>query len=155
MGFFVYNSMEVIPTPFSKRRNENHYIYEEPTSNKSRSAYILLYDKLRAQDDSDDWASDLKMWLVFRKEFIRAELSKNNKLTCAYCGREDLIEGYHEFDKKHLNNNIPNLATIDHIMPLSKNGRRYDRKNCCIACKNCNKRKDNKNIEDFKTDVIH
>lgn len=138
--------MFVITTPFSMKRSVYNHILTVPTSNKTRSAYILLYDKLRAQDDSENWATELKKWLPFRKEILQTELKEEGKLRCVYCGREDLVEGHHEFNKKHLNHNTPNLATIDHIHPLSKGGEKYDTDNCCVSCRNCNSKKGNKII---------
>jgi 5-methylcytosine-specific restriction endonuclease McrA len=105
----------------------------------------LLYNKLRAEDDSEDWATELKRWLPFRKELLQ-EHKEEDKLRCAYCGRDDLVEGYHEFEKKHLNMKIPNLATIDHIHPLSLGGKKYHKPNCCVSCRRCNSKKGNKLI---------
>lgn len=139
--------MVTITTPFSSKRNIFNRIYVTPISNKSRSAYILLYDKLKALDDSEDWATELKKWLLFRKEFLQDELKEKGVLKCAYCGRDDLIEGYHEFHKKHLNHQFPNLATIDHVHPLSKGGEKYDRDNLVVSCRKCNCKKGNNIID--------
>jgi len=124
-------------------------IHNIPMDAKPRSAYLILYDKLRSQDDSENWAVDLKKWMGFRKEFIHEQLLEKGELTCSYCGRNDLVEGFHEFEKKDLNNKISNLATIDHIVPLSKGGDKYLKVNCCIACKKCNRKKGNKVLTDF------
>jgi 5-methylcytosine-specific restriction endonuclease McrA len=136
--------METVTTPFSRKQSVKNHIYVMPTSDKSRAAYILLFNKLRALDDSEDWASELKKWLVFRKEFLQEELKREGKLRCAYCGRDDLVEGHHEFHKKHLNMKIPNLATVDHIHPLSLGGAKYHKPNCTVACRRCNSKKGNK-----------
>ena len=138
--------MNIVITPFSKKHRVQNFIYGVPTSYKTRSAYILLHQKLSALDDSEDWATELKKWLPFRKELLQKELTEKGKLQCVYCGRDDLIEGYHEFEKKHLNMKFPNLATIDHIYPLSLGGNKYDETNCCVACKKCNSKKGNKII---------
>ena len=138
--------METIRTPFSTKRSVHNHIYVMPTSNKTRSAYVLLYDKLRALDDTEDWATELKKWLVFRKELLQTELDEEGKLRCVYCGREDLVQGFHEFHKKHLNMKISNLATIDHIHPLSMDGAKYNKENCCVSCRRCNSKKGNKII---------
>jgi 5-methylcytosine-specific restriction endonuclease McrA len=138
--------MKTIKTPFSNSKHETHYLFNVPSTNKCRSAYILLYDKLRAEDDSMDWAKELKKWLLFRKNYLRNEKHKNNgKLICSYCGRDDLISGFHTFNKR----NVKNLATIDHIIPLSKNGLKYDKNNCCVSCKKCNHKKSDMIIDDF------
>ena len=123
-----------------------HRIYSTPKSNKSHAAYILLFDKLRSLSDGPDWAVELKKWLPFRKEFLQNELKEKGKLICTYCGKNDLIQGYHEFEKKHLNMQFKNLATVDHIHPLSLGGVKYDKDNCCVACEPCNTKKANKII---------
>ena len=138
--------MVTIYTPYSAKRQVQNHIYMIPETNRSRSAYILLYDKRKALDDSEDWATELKRWLLFRKEFLQSEIV-DDKLTCSYCGRDDLIEGYHESHKKHLNHGFANLATVDHIHPLSKNGEKYNRDNCCVSCRRCNSKKGNKIID--------
>lgn len=139
--------MELIKTPFSQRHMVHNRIYVTPTNAKCRAAYVLLYDKLRALDDSENWATELKKWLLFRKEFLQKILDEYGVLKCAYCGREDLVEGHHEFHKKHLNMKISNLATVDHIHPLSLGGEKYDKDNCTVACRHCNSKKGNKLIE--------
>lgn len=133
-----------ITTPFSSKRQIHNNIVVIPTTNKSRSAYILLYDKLRALDDSENWATELERWLIFRKEFLQTELKEEGKLRCVYCGREDLVEGQHEFHNKHFNMKLSNLATVDHIHPLSLGGEKYDEDNCCVSCRKCNCKKGNK-----------
>jgi len=37
-----------------------------------------------------------------------------------------------------------NLATIDHVRPVSKGGARYDVENCVVACYACNQSKKDK-----------
>ena len=125
----------------------HNQIFVMPTSNKSRAAYVLLFDKLRALDDSEDWASELKKWLIFRKDFLQDVLKEFGVLKCKYCGREDLVEGHHEFHKKHLNMKISNLATVDHVHPLSKGGAKYNNDNCTVACRRCNSKKSDKIID--------
>jgi len=72
------------------------------------------------------------------------EKEMNGKLTCVYCLRDDLTAGSHDFKDRDKNNYIRNLATVDHIYPLSLGGPKYDKKNCCVACKRCNETKGNK-----------
>jgi 5-methylcytosine-specific restriction endonuclease McrA len=47
------------------------------------------------------------------------------------------------------NNKNSNLATIDHVIPLSKGGNKYDESNLVIACKTCNKKKGSMSVEEF------
>lgn len=122
---------------------KKHLLYVEDPHIKSYASYILLKNRLKNLDDEPTWAIELKKYLKFREEFLN-ESKIDGKLICVYCQRDDLVEGHHEFKNKNLNNNIPNLATIDHIIPISKGGSKYDKSNCCISCKKCNQKKADK-----------
>ena len=74
-------------------------------------------------------------------DVISVKLSKKNlkryllalhHYKCCYCG-EDII------DYKPVKGEIPppNMATVDHIVPESKGGKRTI-DNCCICCLRCN-----------------
>ena len=123
-------------------KNISHIIVTQPTTNKSRSSYLMLIKKLKEISDDPDWMIDLKKWIKFRKDFL-IDNKINNKLICTYCGRDDLEEGYHDFNKINLNHYNSKLATIDHIYPISKGGLRYSEKNCTVSCK-CNNQKADK-----------
>ena len=124
-------------------------IWTRPSSDKSRSAYILLTQKMREGEEGEKhWAQDLREWLAFRKEYLQKVAKDRGKLECAYCGRDDLVEGYHAFKDRNRNAKIENLATIDHIVPLSKDGPRYEEENLCVACRSCNEKKADNLIND-------
>lgn len=76
---------------------------------------------------------ETRIWLKFRSHYL-----KSQKLICAYCGKKDLKLNSHH------GRNLGSLATIDHIIPLSKGGSRFDRKNLTVACHTCNNKKGNK-----------
>jgi len=130
--------------PIYMKYNGYQTIYDIPVNAKSRASYLLLIYQLRDFVDDGFWANDLKKWLKFRQEFIENELNEKGELKCNYCGRNDLVPGFYEFENKNKNHQIPNLATIDHVIPLSKGGAKYDKDNCVIACKTCNKNKKDK-----------
>ena len=68
-------------------------------------------------------ASDAKrMW----KENI---LARDNH-QCRYCGSNENL-------------------TIDHIVPRSRGGARWDASNCCAACIHCNRAKGSMMLQDF------
>ena len=74
-------------------------------------------------------------------------LEHKGELICSYCKKRNLEKG---IKGNSLDNNLnPNLATIDHIIPLSKGGPKYEIENLTITCKSCNSRKDNKDLEEF------
>lgn len=57
----------------------------------------------------------------------------SQKYRCAYCFDPLTIE----------------QATIDHIIPISNGGKRYNRKNICAACSHCNTVKGNRRVGKF------
>lgn len=79
---------------------------------------------------------ELKQWMMFKRRF----LSKFKILTCAYCGRSNLKRK----GSQNLNGyKLGHLATIDHVIPISRGGNKFDESNCVIACAKCNQRKGN------------
>jgi len=81
---------------------------------------------------------ELAKWLEFRDKF----LSQFDKLVCVYCDRDDLVKDQPE----ELSKLLPNLATIDHVHPISKGGKKYDPDNCVVSCQKCNQNKADKII---------
>lgn len=93
-----------------------------------------------------------KEWFEFRKKLLKDQLRvwwkpwtwhKKSTLTCVYCKKTHLKEEIEDMRDK---SQLKTLATIDHIHPLSKGGKMFDPKNCCIACYNCNTKKKDKLI---------
>lgn len=41
------------------------------------------------------------------------------------------------------------LATLDHVKPLSKGGERFHSSNLVVACYTCNSRKKDKEVDEF------
>lgn len=88
---------------------------------------------------------DTIAWLKFRDEFIAG---MNGPLTCLYCQRALFSDAPrmpckpkdHVFRRKK---HIPrqDIATIDHVIPLSKGGERFDPNNLVVACHSCNSKK--------------
>ena len=100
------------------------------------AAQVLLRRDYRGQE--------MQEWLDFRGAIFDEAMGKFGKLECYLCGRDDLIVEMSD-DKVR---QPANLATIDHVQPLSKGGARLDRANCKIACYCCNQRKADKTEED-------
>ena len=111
-------------------------------SSKSRAAYLLLRNKLRAQDDTWKNIRGVKhKWLKFREEFLRQHKKVHNSFVCEYCGRPDL-------HNSKFNNDW--LVTLDHIMPLSKGGEMFERSNLAVCCNLCNKVKKAFSLKEFE-----
>ena len=135
------------------KTSQSHIIYDSNPHIKSLAAYILLRNELLFQDE--DFVNDpLNKWLEFREIYLNNILKQNGDLVCAYCGKKHLEIGGRTPQDFGKNNKNPNLATIDHIDPLSNGGAKYDEKNLCVACKKCNMKKGNKPVEIFTEKIF-
>lgn len=101
---------------------------EEPEST-SRASYLLLKDYFTKQI--------LDEWEKFRNAFF----DKHEPLTCHYCSKTGLVREIQDPCNKE---QLKTLATVDHIIPLSKGGKKYDESICVVACFPCNNRKKDK-----------
>ena len=107
---------------------------------KSLASLILLKKSLYKQENpKKHW----RLWLKFRKRFLKSKKKENKKLICEYCGRDDLKINHYKTPKSC-------RATIDHIIPKSKNGKIFDLDNLAVACYPCNMKKGDKLIEHTK-----
>ena len=109
---------------------KRHEVMVKDPHIQSQAALVLLCDKYTEES--------ISQWLKFKDEYIKEYLKEHDKLECAYCGRDDLVIE-NEGRRQHAN-----LATLDHIHPLSKGGSKYDPENIAIACYKCNQEKGNK-----------
>ncbi len=64
-------------------------------------------------------------------------------LICHYCKEEISREHHYSHPKR---------ATIDHIIPLSKGGRRYLMSNVVVACNSCNLEKSDRLPEELDSE---
>jgi len=99
---------------------------------QSYAALVQLKRKLQTQR--------LNSWLKFRDDFLNHMLTVHKDLICIYCNRSNLLKAVPDESKQ----SIKILATIDHIIPVSKGGDEFDYNNLAIACRPCNERKSNK-----------
>tara|TARA_R110000824_G_scaffold334168_4_gene520721 strand:+ start:452 stop:826 length:375 start_codon:yes stop_codon:yes gene_type:complete len=114
-----------------------HLVLVDDPHITSMASLIYLTQCYRSQE--------LSQWFKFKKKLLDQCLEDNNgKLVCAYCGRDDLIEEIPKIKQP------ANLATIDHIIPLSRGGAKMDKSNCVISCHRCNYRKSDIEVESFK-----
>jgi 5-methylcytosine-specific restriction endonuclease McrA len=124
---------------FSFNKKEHVYISTYNPHPQSQASLILLkkqYEQLipRLTQTNPDW----RIWLTFRNRYLKRVMKLKKTLTCEYCGLTDL----------HPNSNSPyaigKMATIDHIIPTSKGGKKYDESNFTVACFTCNNKKADK-----------
>jgi hypothetical protein len=130
----------------SGRTNQSIVVIPERPSIKSRASYELLKNKLISLDDEyflND-CGELHKWLKFREEYLLEQKKIKGNLVCKYCGKKHLEIGGRSAEDLIKNNKNKNLATIDHVYPLSKGGKKYDWKNMVVSCKRCNRNKGDK-----------
>ena len=95
----------------------------------SLAARVLLATRLRRQE--------LDEWFGFRAKFLRRKKDECGDLRCHYCGKSGLVE-----DAAHAPTlGSAFLATIDHVVPLSRGGAVRAETNLVVACYPCNQRK--------------
>lgn len=88
---------------------------------------------------------ELRREIELRKKILREAFERDGRLVCAYCRREDLIPEMPSGRTRQPGN----LATIDHVVPVSKGGAKFDRDNCVVSCYLCNQKKADKMENDF------
>ena len=81
----------------------------------------------------------------FRKRIFKAIIAKKGFLSCEYCGSRLTCN----FKQKAGTPHPRNLATIDHVVPVSKGGGRLDEANVIVCCYACNVDKGNLDHEAF------
>lgn len=105
------------------RLKRNRVWVKEPHV-QSLAALVLL--------EKDLADSEVSEWLEFRLKFLNS-----HELICHYCGRDNLKLEVDVTKRAELKE----LATIDHVVPISKGGAIYDEDNCVVACFPCNQKK--------------
>jgi 5-methylcytosine-specific restriction endonuclease McrA len=82
--------------------------------------------------------------IALSRKFLSEVLAKEGHLKCTYCPKDNLQI---EFDGMKIPRN--KMATIDHIVPISKGGEIYDYSNLCVACARCNNKKSDYDLQTF------
>jgi len=108
-----------------------HVVYVRKPHIQSLAALIKL--KRDYQEQS------VKEWLDFRLKYLTKFRLIHGDLFCYKCGKTGLLE---EVEDNNLQNQI--LATVEHIIPISIGGDKYDESNLTVSCYKCNQRDDNK-----------
>lgn len=120
-------------------RYSNHNVLVDSPHPQSLAALVLLTKKLAPRPVG------YREWLRYRKWYIREHFRKHKVLECFYCGKGPL--------KKQTDHN-DQLATLDHVKPLSKGGERFHSSNLVVACYSCNSRKRDKTVEEFMNPIV-
>ena len=88
---------------------------------------------------------EYRVWLRYRKWVLKEYMLDHKKLYCHYCGRGPL---------KAQSRSNHDIATLDHVKPISKNGERFHTSNIVIACFSCNNRKADKDLDQFISNFV-
>lgn len=110
-----------------------HVIYNVGNVHVRSYANLVLLQRVYAQLEQ-------RRWLKERKKFLLAQLKQHGKLTCHYCGKDDLKL---KSVKRH------EQATVDHFVPKSKGGNAWSHDNFVVSCNNCNQKKASKDATEF------
>ncbi len=111
--------------------------FDDNTSVNARSSYVLLRNHLLLQDE--DYISRIeikKEKIQFSRDYLNQYKLVHGDIVCSYCNNRHLVI---EEEGMRVNQNI--IATIDHIIPLSKGGDFKDPKNIRVSCGKCNSKK--------------
>jgi 5-methylcytosine-specific restriction endonuclease McrA len=120
-------------------------IYVEPTSAKCYSSLLLLTNMYKELDPDEIEKRERRFRLIeLSRGFLSEVLKREGHLKCTYCPKDNLQI---EFDGMKVTRNI--MATIDHIVPISKGGAIYDYENLCVSCSKCNGKKGDKDLQTF------
>lgn len=81
-----------------------------------------------------------KAWLNFRDNYLDQKEKELGSLSCTYCSRTVRNDKTQKEDS----------VTIDHIVPLSKGGGKFDLSNLAISCLTCNREKKDMTVETWE-----
>lgn len=119
-------------------RYSNHNVLIKSPHIQSMAALVMLTKKLAPRPIG------YRVWLSYRKWFLKEYKRKHKAFFCHYCGKGPL---------KKQSDFTEDLATLDHVHPVSKGGPKFLSSNLVVACFACNNRKTNKSVEEFKASL--
>lgn len=120
------------------RYSDHNVLVKEPDL-QSLAALVLLTKQLAPK------RTGYRVWLKYRRWYIREHLRRHKCLMCHYCRKGPLRK---QSDDEN------NLATLDHVKPISKGGDRFHSSNIVIACFSCNSRKKDMDVEEFVNPIV-
>lgn len=115
-------------------RYSNHNVLVKNPNLQSYAALVMLTKKLAPRPYG------YRVWLKYRKWYLREHERKHGGFYCHYCNKGPL--------KKQSDFN-DDIATLDHVHPVSKGGDKFMSYNIVVACFSCNNRKTDKSVEEF------
>ena len=137
--------IKLIRKSSSGSTKEVDLIISEVSNAKSLASSLLLRKYLMEMDiDYIEKMDLINTRIEFSRNYLEGVLEDCGSIKCTYCGKDDLVI---EYDGMRVENGVK--ATIDHIVPVSKGGGRFDRSNITPCCGGCNTKKGNKSLEEF------
>src|ERR1051325_6199771 len=115
-------------------RYSNHNVLVKNPHPQSLAALVMLTKKLAPRPFG------YRVWLKYRKWYLREHWRKHHGFFCHYCGKGPLKK-FSDFND--------DLATLDHVRPTSKGGDNFLSSNIVVACFHCNNKKTDKSVEEF------
>lgn len=157
----------------SGRTKEFDVILDDPSTNLSASAGILLRQRLKREEiqevhnilnhfncpitlnDAINYENAIKL---NNFKFLKDRKSENISLYCEYCNRGPLkIYGYSLSALKRgrffSSFNAIDGATCDHKEPISKGGDVFNYNNLAVCCSSCNEKKGNMTWENWIKEI--
>ena len=118
--------------PWRAHGLKRHMVLVEDPHPQSYAAQLKLRAQLlrEAMKTGDEW--NYYFWASFRCKYLGRQRKEHGMLNCSYCDKKDL-----KIETKA----IELLATIDHVLPVSKGGAMFDESNLKVACYECNQKK--------------
>lgn len=119
-------------------------IYFEIEHPNTLAASVLMKKDYWDQDPDNPYHQRMAL-IGLSRAFLNEEKQKHGDIVCHYCEKPGLIIEEHEM-------NVPNniKATIDHVVPISKDGLLFDVSNLVPACGKCNSKKGSMSYDNFK-----
>ncbi len=119
----------------------DNILVDNPVIN-SRASYILLINDLSKLDDVLFRKYHPYKYLRWREEFLNKKKEEDGLLFCKKCFKGPLI--IYRKDGTLAGNKDKMIATIDHIIPISRGGSLFEESNIDILCYKCNQKKADK-----------
>ena len=122
----------------------SHSIQSETPHPNSWAGAVLLkqyYSEPRVKGMIQEFKRHLRQYKKFRKQLLAKSEKENGRLSCYHCGNYPL-------QKK--TPTLKLLATLDHIIPVSKGGPAFDPDNIVISCSLCNSTRGCKDLKNFR-----
>lgn len=119
-----------------------YFVIDKPNTYAS-SVLLKAFYWEHDEDNFKSIANQMRQ-IAFSRNYLTLVKETTGNLSCSYCPKINLVI---ELEGMKVPNRLK--ATIDHIVPTSKGGARFDYDNICVSCGSCNSRKSDKSVDEF------